>query len=231
MQVVILAGGLATRLENITKNQPKSMIKVLNKPFLEYQIEWLKNEGINDIVLCIGHMGEQIKNYFGNGEMHNVRIRYSREDELLGTAGALKNAQGLLGDIFFTLYGDSYLFLNFNTIIRYFESNNKLALMTVYKNFDNFDNSNTAIDGDLIKKYSKKEKTEDMVYIDYGANIFRKEVLDLIPGDRFYSLEDLFIDLIEKEQFLAFEVKERFYEIGSIQGLNEFEGYIGSRLN
>lgn len=227
MQVAILAGGLAARLGSLTLGEPKSMVKILGEPFLEYQLEILRSGGIKDIVLCIGHLGEQIENYFGDGSRLGVNIRYSYEDEkLLGTAGALKRAEKLLEDPFLTMYGDSYLFLDFNAVMSYFKSQNKLALMTVYKNYDRFDRSNTVVKGDLVKRYSKREKSEDMVYIGYGANIFRKEALKMIPQTQFYSLDDLFPRLIEREELLAFEVEERFYEIGSPQGLKEFEQYI-----
>ena len=105
MQVAILAGGLATRLRPLTQDQPKSMVRVLGRPFLEYQLEFLRRNGITAVVLCIGYLGEQIEGYFGDGGGFGVDIRYSREDKPLGTAGALKNARGLLADEFFTLYG------------------------------------------------------------------------------------------------------------------------------
>jgi len=226
MQVVILAGGLATRLGNLTRNQPKSMVKVWGKPFLEYQLAVLRRGGIEDIILCIGHMGEQIERHFGNGSKYGVNIKYSIEDKLLGTAGALKKAEALLYDRFFTMYGDSYLFLDFSLVMSYFESRNKLALMTVYKNNDRYDRSNTIVEEGLVKKFSKKERTRDMVYIEYGANIFKKEALEMIPENQFYSLDDFFPSLIKMEELLAFEVKERFYELGSPQGFEEFKTYI-----
>ncbi|MFC1950556.1 sugar phosphate nucleotidyltransferase [Chloroflexota bacterium] len=226
MQVAILTGGLATRLGDLTRNQPKSMLKIRKKTFLEYQLELLRRAGIKNIVLCIGHMGEQIERHFGDGRKYGVNIKYSLEDKLLGTAGALKKAETWLNTVFFTMYGDSYLSLDFNFVMSYFKSQNKLALMTVYKNYDQYDRSNTVVKGNLVKKFSKKEKTEDMVYIEYGANIFRKKALEMIPGNQDYSLDNLFPRLIEMKELLAFEVKERFYEIGSPQGLNEFEQYI-----
>ncbi len=202
------------------------MVKVCGKTFLEYQLEFLRRAGIENIVLCIGHLGEQIERHFGDGKRYGVNIRYSREDRLLGTAGALKKAQGLLDEVFFTMYGDSYLFLDFAAVMSYFKSQNKLALMTVYQNYDQYGKSNAVIEGNLVKKFSNKEKTEDMVYIEYGANTFSKEALSMIPERQFYSLDDLFPRLIEKGELLAWEVKERFYEIGSPQGLKEFERYI-----
>ena len=226
MQVVILAGGLATRLGGLTRNQPKSMIRIQGKPFLAYQLELLKKAGMEEIVVCIGHLGEQIETYFGGGERHGVRLRYSVEKTLLGTAGALKNAGYLLDGPFLVMYGDSYLPIDFGSVTRYFQSQEKLALMTVFRNYDRFDRSNTAIEGNLVTEYDKKAKTQRMVYIDYGASVFRKKVLEMIPEDRHYSLEELFRQLITTKDLLAYQVQERFYEIGSAQGLRQFEDYI-----
>ena len=226
MQAAILAGGLARRLGDLTRDRPKSMVEVQGKPFIEYQLELLRRGGVKDIVLCTGHMGNQIEKHFGNGSKYGVNIKYSLEDKPLGTAGALKKAEALLDDVFFTMYGDSHLFLDFPVAMSYFKSQNKLALMTVYKNYDRYDGSNTVVEGNLVKKFSKKERTEDMVYIEYGANIFNKQALEMIPENQFYSLEALFPCLIEMEELLAYEVKERFYEVGSPQGLEDFEQYI-----
>jgi NDP-sugar pyrophosphorylase family protein len=231
MQVAILAGGMATRLGDLTKNQPKSLIKVSGKPFLEYQLDFLRKGGIKKVVLCLGHMGEQIARYFGGGRRYGVSISYSFEDSLLGTAGALRRARHLLDDRFFVMYGDSYLFPDFDQVMAFFNSHKKLALMTVYKNYDRYDRSNTVIEGNMVKLYSKTEKPDDMIYIDYGLNILSQDCLELVPENRFYSLEDLFTRLIEKEELLAFEVTERFYEIGSPQGLKEFENFAKNMLN
>jgi NDP-sugar pyrophosphorylase family protein len=107
---------------------------------------------------------------------------------------------------------------------------NKLGLDTVFKNNDSYDQSNIVIKDNLVAKYSKTEKTKDMVYIDYGAALFRKEALQLIPENCFSSIEELFLRLIDRKQLLAFEVTERFYEIGSPQGLKDFEEFARHRL-
>jgi len=226
IQVAILAGGLATRLGELTRNRPKSLMEILHKSFLAYQLELLKQQGVTDVVLCIGHLGAQIRETFGDGSEYGVRLSYSVEDRPLGTAGALKNAETLLHDVFVVMYGDSYLFLDLQKMLPYFLEQNKLGLNTVYLNHDSYDQSNMVISGNMVVKYSKVEKTKDMVYIDYGATVLKKEALKLIPADRPYPLEDLFISLISMNQFLAYEVKERFYEIGSLKGLREFEQYI-----
>lgn len=226
MQVAILAGGLATRLGDLTRSKPKSMVEIMGKPFLEYQLDQIHRNEITDVLLCIGHLGEQIEHYFGDGHRFSVTLKYSREEKPLGTAGALRNAESHLDDVFFTLYGDSFLFLDFRAAMSYFLSQNKLALMCVYKNFDRYDRSNVALNGELVKKFSKEEKTGDMVCIDYGANIFRKEILQMIPKGEFCSLEDIFPKLVEMGELLAYEVQERFYEIGSPQGIKDFKEFI-----
>lgn len=227
MQVAILAGGQATRLRPLTEEIPKSMVMIQGRPFLEYQLDFLRKSGLTKIVLCIGYLGKQIESYFGDGRKFGVNVRYSYESEqLLGTAGALKNAEKLLEDPFFAMYGDSYLSLDFADAMSYFKGRNKLALMTVYKNYDRFDKSNTGIEGDLVKKFSKKEKTKGMVYIEYGANIFRREALKFIPENQPYPLDELFLRLIGWKELLAYEVKERFYQIGSPEGLEEFTRYL-----
>lgn len=231
MQIAILSGGLGTRLGELTRNTPKSLIQIAGKPFLEYQLDFLKKAGIENILLCTGHMGKQIENIFGNGNRYGVNIKYSHEEKPLGTAGALKNGEDKLKDPFITLYGDSYVFLDFSEMTSYFQSQDKLALMTVFRNSDRYDRSNTAIQGHLVKEYSKKNRTGDMEYIDYGVNIFRKSVLEMIPENQFCSLEELFPKLIEEEQLLAYEVHQRFYETGSPEGLEDFKQYIAGSRN
>ena len=223
MQVVILSGGLATRLRPLTETVPKSLVEIEGRPFLEYQIGFVKKGGVRDIVLCAGYRGEKIEKYFGNGKQIGVDIKYSYEREkLLGMAGALKNAEDLLEDKFFVMNGDSYLFLDFGAVMSYFEEKGKTGLMVVYKNYDRYDRSNVVVEGNLVKQYNRQTKTEDMVYIDYGVSILKKSTLSLVSPNQVYSLDELYQQLIPREELLAYEVNERFYEIGSPGGLAEF---------
>lgn len=229
MQAVILAGGLGTRLRPITEEIPKAIIPVHGKPFLEHQLNLLKRHGISDIVLCVGYLGERIKEYFGDGRKLGVKIRYSEETGgLLGTAGAIKNAQDLLEDVFFVTYGDAYLILDYREVMRYSKKSNKLGLMVVYKNFDKYDRSNVVVEGNMVKIYSKKRRAPNMVYIDFGVSVLRKKALDLIPKGKVTYLEELYRELIGRKELLAFETGQRFYEIGRTEGLEEFEGLISS---
>ncbi len=229
VQIVVLAGGLATRLGDLTHNRPKSMVDICGKPFLEYQLEIFKQNGFSKVLMCLGHLGEQIESCFGDGSRFGTDITYSYEDKPLGTAGALKNAEMLLEDRFFTIYGDSYVTPDFAAIWDFFQAKNKLALMTVYKNNDLYDFSNTVISGDIVAKYNKRKKTADMAYIEYGVNLFRKDMLSRIPEDCFYELGDVFTSLIADKELLAYEVKERFYEIGSPAGLEDFITLTGAK--
>ena len=230
MQMVILCGGLATRLGNIAKKTPKSMIKIKDKPFLEYQIENIKRHSIKDIILCVGHLSEQIENHFGNGDKFGVNIKYSYDtDKPLGPIGALKNAESLVNEIFFIMYGDSYLNVDFKKIASYFSNHNKLGLMVVYKNYNKFDKSNLIVKGNMIIAYGEKERTNDMIYIDYGTSLLNKKVLNLIPKNTFYTTGQLFSNLISKNELLAYEVKERFYHIGNPDSLREFRDFIKSQ--
>lgn len=227
MQTVILAGGLATRLRPLTLTVPKSLLVINGRPFLEYQLELLKDYEIRDILLCTGYKGDLIRDYFGNGENYGVNLSYSLDGEkLLGTAGALKKAYKLLDDKFFLMYGDSYLPYDYQEIEEVFNRSDKLSLMVVYKNQNRFDKSNVLIEGGLVKDYDKTIPEENLEYIDAGLSILPKEVLNLVPVDEPYDLQDLYKILISEEEMLAYESKQRFYQIGSLEGLAEFKNLV-----
>lgn len=227
MQIVILCGGLATRLYPVTQKIPKSMVEIEGRPFLEYQIELLKKNGISDLVLCVGNFSEQIEQHFGNGEKFGVRIRYSYDGaNLAGTGGALKKAEDLLEDEFLVMYGDSYLPFDFQKAIAFFKEKGKQGLMTVLHNANKYEPSNVEVEGDLVKIYSKKEKTPKMEHIDYGLSIFKKEVLNLLPAEGASDLSVLHLALIADKQLLAFSVDQRYYQVGSFEGIEEFKDYI-----
>jgi NDP-sugar pyrophosphorylase family protein len=227
--MVILAGGLGTRLWPLTSDVPKALIPIGGKPFLHHQIELLKRQGIRDIVLCVGHLAEQVQGYFGDGRWLDVRIKYSEEKgPLLGTAGAIKKAEPLLDDDFFLMYGDSYLMIDYQETMRYFRRFRRLGLMVVWKNLDRLERSNVAVEANLVTAYNKDQKSPNMDYINYGLSILRKEALLCIPPERSFSQEEFYQILIAQGELLAFEVEQRFYEIGSPRGLEEFQMLIAS---
>jgi len=227
--MVILAGGLGTRLWPLTSDVPKALIPIGGKPFLQHQIELLKGQGIRDIVLCVGHLAEQVQDYFGDGRWLDVRIKYSEEEgSLLGTAGAIKKAEPLLSDDFFLMYGDSYLMIDYREVMRYFRCFHNLGLMVVWKNRDRLERSNVAVEANLVTAYNKDQKSPNMTYVNYGLSVLRKEALLHIPPERPFSQEEFYQSLIDQRELLAFEVEQRFYEIGSPKGLEEFQMLIAS---
>ena len=233
MQMVILAGGLATRLRPLTLKLPKLMLQIKGRPFLEYQLELLKEYEIKDILLCVGYKGELIKNHFGDGRKFGVNLSYSFDgDKLLGTAGALKKAYKLLNENFFLMYGDSYLPYDYQEIERHFRDSVKLSLMVAYRNQNRFDKSNLLIQDGMIKLYDKTLRGENLEYIDAGLSILKKEVLNLVPEEEPYDLEELYRTLISEEEMSAYEVKQRFYQIGSFEGFEEFKNLVekGERI-
>lgn len=206
------------------------MVSVCGKPFLQHQIELAGALGVRKMVLCIGHFGEQIVSYFGDGADFGVELRYSWDGgQLLGTGGALKHAEALLDEDFLVLYGDSYLPVDYSEIMLSFRQSGKQGLMVVYQNFDKYDKSNVTIGGGLVRRYDKSDHQHDLTYIDAGLSALRRESLDLLPENEPVSLGELFNALIDQDHLLAWETRQRFYEIGSPDGLDEFRQWLEDR--
>ena len=227
MQAVILAGGLGVRMYPITRDTPKSMIQVASKPFLEYQLDVLKKNCVLDVVLCIGHMGNQIREYFRDGSEFGVHIRYSEDNEA-GTGGALKLAEALLDERFFLMWGDSFVPIDLQPIMDLLDSRNGIGVMVIFENHDDYDKSNIVKDGAFVGIYDKTGKySDELSYIDSGISLLRRELLTQIPANKHCSLEEeVFPRLAGERQLLAFETSQRFYEIGSPNGLRDFEAYV-----
>ena len=240
LTVAILAGGLATRLRPITETVPKSLIEINGEPFVAHQLRLLQSKGIRRVVLCVGHLGELVQRAVGDGSAFGLQIDYSFDGPvLLGTAGAIRNSLPKLGDSFFVMYGDSYLPCDYAAIARNFEfsslrSGRMLGMMTVFRNEDKWDTSNVEFEaGEFevgkILAYSKTNRTPRMRYIDYGLGVFRAEAFQGLPAGKACDLTELYQDLLERRQLAAFEVRERFYEIGSPAGLRETGEFLAAK--
>jgi MurNAc alpha-1-phosphate uridylyltransferase len=230
MPTVILAGGLATRLHPLTETIPKSLVEVAGHPFLWHQLQLLKRQGIHRIVLALGYLGEQIQDRYGDGSALGMRIDYSFDGPvLLGTAGAIRKAIHLLPERFFVLYGDSYLTCNFSAVETSFGQSNLRGLMTVYRNDGMHDRSNVEYDGTKILRYNKRDLSPEMSYIDYGLLAFKRSVFADLPEDKSFDLTTVLQRLLQEGNLAAFEVHERFYEIGSAAGLRDIERFLTSQ--
>lgn len=228
--VAILAGGLATRMWPLTEKIPKSLLEVAGRPFVVWQVERLAQSGLTDLVFCVGFLGNQIEEVLGDGSRWGVKIRYSYDGPaLLGTGGALRRAVPLLGDRFLILYGDSYLPCDYATVAQAFLAAGKLGLMTVFRNQGRWDQSNVIFRDGRILRYDKRERTPHMEYIDYGLGGLQGEALVPYPPNRPFDLVTVYQDLLARDQLAGYEVRERFYEIGSPAGLAETQEYLAAQ--
>ena len=172
LPVAILAGGLATRLHPLTEHVPKALLRIAGRPFILHQLELLRSQGLTRVVLCVGHLGEQIQAAVGDGGTWGLAIDYSYDGpELLGTGGALKRALPLLGDAFFVLNGDSYLTFPFAAAQSAFFDAGRPALMTVLRNDNRWDRSNVRFESGELIEYDKQSRAPDMAHIDYGVSV------------------------------------------------------------
>lgn len=222
IDVAILAGGLGTRLAPITQSLPKALIEINGEPFVAHQLRLLRSRGITRVVLCLGYRGEMIRDLVADGARFGLDVSYSFDgSSLLGTAGAIRQALSFLGEDFFVLYGDSYLNCDFAAVESAFRQSGKLGLMTVYRNKGKFDLSNVEMAGGSIVKYDKRNRTPSMQQIDYGLGAFRREAFADLAAGAVYDLAQLYRELLADGELAAFEVNDRFYEIGSCQGIRE----------
>ena len=227
MQAAILAGGLGTRLRPLTEKVPKAMVPVDGRPFLEYEIQLLKSNSVNDIVLCVGYLGDQIEGHFGDSKRFGVKIRYSHDGkELLGPIGGLKAAEPLLDDQFFVTYGDSYLRTDYAGMMASLRLGKKLGVMAVFRNEGRFGKSDIIAKDGLVTAYDKKETRPGMVWVNFGVTALRREALSRVEPGRFCDEVSFYGGLVAERQLVAYETFDRFYEIGSPEGLREFSHFI-----
>jgi len=227
LPVAILAGGLATRLRPLTETIPKALIELNGEPFLAHQLRLLSRSGMTHAVLCVGYRGEDIRDYAGDGSRFSLHLDYSFDGpRFLGTAGALRKALPLLGKSFFVLYGDSYLPCDYRAVEEAFLLSGKLGLMTVYRNEGQWDASNVEFSGGRILAYDKANRSPGMRHIDYGLGVLRAAALESIPEGCSYDLAALYQELLRRGELAACEVSERFYEVGSLEGIRELAEYL-----
>jgi len=232
MQCVILAGGLGTRMRPLTETCPKTLLPVHGRPFAFYQMRWLASQGVTEVVYSIGHHGDMIRRYWTSRLAPVPSIRYVDEGlDLRGTGGALRLAleSGVLQESFFVIYGDSFLPVQFAPVWDAFRSSGMPALMTVLRNDGRWDRSNAVYRDGHVLLYDKKGHPS-MHYIDYGLSALRRDILDGITAEVF-DLATLFHELSLRDQLAGFEVDQRFYEIGSPEGLRDFEQYLEARVD
>jgi NDP-sugar pyrophosphorylase family protein len=233
MQCVILAGGIGTRMRPLTERIPKALAPVLGKPFAHHQLTLLAREAVTEVVYCIGYKGEMIREYVGDGGRWNLAVTYVDEGAALrGTAGALRLAldQGALRESFFVLYGDSYLRIPLASVRSAFTTSGLPAMMTVYRNQGRWDTSNVRYEHGRVLLYDKAlggTGAAGLEYIDYGLTVLSRDlVVDRIQQEGRADLADLLRQLSLEKLLGGFEAANRFYEVGTPDGLTEFEAFL-----
>jgi MurNAc alpha-1-phosphate uridylyltransferase len=233
-QAVILAGGLGTRMLPRTERVPKILLPVAGRPFAAWLLERIAASGITEVLLCVGHLGDEVRRELGDGAAHGLRIRYAEDgDRLLGTAGALRRALAELAPTFLVTYGDSYLPFDYRAPLVDLRAHPEaLGTMAVFPNGDRFDRSNTRVAGPLVARYEKRPRgapaDPELDHIDYGATALRREVVEAIPEGAVLGLDAIQRDLAARGKLRAHVAGRRFFEIGSEEGLRDLERELGS---
>jgi NDP-sugar pyrophosphorylase family protein len=224
MQCAILAGGRGTRLGNRTNQVPKALVDVAGQPFLHYQLELLRAGGVTDVVLCVGYLGSVVEREIGDGSDRGLSIRYSHDGPVpLGTAGAVQKALPLLGESFLVTYGDTLLAVDYAAVADTHAASSLAALMTVFENDNRLDTSNAVVEDGLVVAYGKEPTPEGARWIDYGLIAFDR---DAIAGRTVSDLKHVLSPLAEARQLAAYQVSERFYEIGDEAALAETTAFV-----
>jgi NDP-sugar pyrophosphorylase family protein len=230
LPVVILAGGVATRLRPLTETIPKALVDVNGTPFVDHQLRLLQANGVERVIICAAHLGGMIQEHVGEGNRFGLRVTVAFDGpRLLGTGGAIKAALPLLGDAFFVLYGDSYLNCDYAAVQARFAECGKLGLMTVFANEGRWETSNVEYAGGGIVAYDKRHPTPRMHHVDYGLGVFAAAAFTGFRERDSFDLAELYQDLLTRRELAAYEVAERFYEIGSFAGLEETRRHLARR--
>ncbi len=226
MQAVIMAGGKGTRLASVTKNIPKPMVPIAGKPLLEYQIENLKQNGVDNIILIVGYLGDVIKKHFGDGSAYGLDISYYDEESPLGTAGALTKIKDRLQDTFFLIFGDLFININFERFLRFHNDKNSFISLFAHPNSHPYDSDIIITDeDDKVIGWSYKKEVRTKEYrnlVNAGLYVVEKTALEEIETVQLKKGEDkvdfekeLIIPLLEEHNIYAYHSSEYVKDIGT----------------
>jgi len=222
--VIILAGGLATRIRPITEKIPKALVDVAGEPFIAHQLRLLRARDIKKVIISSWYLGEMIQDYLGDGSEFGLQAQYAFDGEkALGTAGAIRKALNLVSGPFFVLNGDTYFPCDFAAIQTFFEEHSRAGLMTVNRNQLHWHDSNVELkDGEIIR-YDKQMRDSQMEYVDAGLGLFNPQVFAHLQEGQPADMAEVMQKLLAEGNLLSYEEPQRFYEIGSFNGLKELD--------
>ena len=207
LKVAILAGGLGTRLGELTRNVPKPMIEIGGRPYLERVVESFAKRGLRDIVMLTGYLSEVIERHFGEGSRFGITVAYRRESEPLGTGGAIRDARDLLGDRFLMTFGDVYREFDYDRFVR--EHHEPATAVYPRRTAGNME-----VEGNLVTRYDKR--APELPYIDAGFSHMPAETIDLLPASGPCSFEEIVFPRLIAERKLTCEIVDvNFCDIGT----------------
>jgi MurNAc alpha-1-phosphate uridylyltransferase len=229
LTVGVLCGGKGTRVADVAGLLPKALIPIAGEPFLAHQLRWLARAGTADVVLLTGYRAQAIRNFVGDGTAFGLRVRYSDDgNQPRGTAGAIRQALPALGERFIVVYGDSLTPVELtpvaHSLLAPFE-----GVMTVFHNADRWLRSNVRVEHDRIVAYDKHAPLGEMTHLDYGINAFFSSAFASVAPDGPADLAEIHRAMIARGTLRAFPVSQRWYEIGSREGIADTERFILSQ--
>ena len=219
-QAVILAGGRGTRVRPLTDAVPKPMIRLNDRPFLEYLIDLLKENGISEVVLLLGYLHENVVDHFKDGSKFGICIRYSIGDVSFKTGTRIKNAENILQKNFILMYCDNYWPLNLKNLIALHNRNATMATVTVFTNKDGSTKNNMRVSEDgYVMHYDKSRTNNQLNGVEIGFYILNKNILKLMPETNFSFEKKILPQLIKKHQLSGYLTDHKYYSIGSLERL------------
>ena len=230
--LVILAGGLATRIRPITNNKAKALIEINGKPFIYWQLKYYIKQGVKNFVFLLGFKGEEIEGYIKKNNYFNVNISFYYDgNQLRGTGGSILQSINKFPENFFVLYGDTLLQIDLNDMYNFYDKNNHQITMSIYKNKSMYDKSNVQKLSHNKITYNKDNLQNDMSYIDYGISILNKKIFISNTDKTLTDLSSFYKGISSKNKLFGYEVFKRFYEIGSFEGIKQTQSFVKENLS
>ena len=229
-QAVILAGGRGSRLRPLTDIRPKPMIEVQGRPFLEYQVEQLRDQGFDRILLLLGYLPEVVERHFGDGRRWGVKISYSVSAAETETARRLKIAHAQLDPCFLLLYCDNYWPMRFDRMWERFRDANVPAMITVYRNTDGYSKDSIRVGPDgFVEAYDKQRGTPGLQGVEISYALILRSSIEQLPDDNRSMEETLYTRLVDRRQLLAHVTDHRYYSVGALHRLPLTETFFARR--
>jgi NDP-sugar pyrophosphorylase family protein len=215
MKAVILAGGLGSRLKPFTEAIPKPLLPIGEKAVLEIQIERLRQHGVDEVILATNYKSDYVESFFGDGSRYGVKLRISREDKPLGTAGPVKLLEQELTEPFFLMNGDILSLANFSELMTFAYRHEAMLTITVKKEVTPFAFGNIFFEGDYVTDI--QEKPDIVMYILAGIYVMKPDILKLIPADTYYGMDTLMKEMLRRQQPIAkYDLHEYWLDIGRL---------------